>query len=322
MDGWMDTLAGNGGRRKAGATYGWGFPDMAEREQFLVSTEWLNENLGRAGLRILECTVFLLPPEDGRSGYRVVPGRDEWAAGHIPGSVFADIPGDLSERAHPLRFMLPPAGQFAEAMGKYGVGDDTQVVLYDRAGSMWAARVWWMLRAFGFDNARILDGGWAAWTAEQRPVSAEPASPVMATFTARPRPGLVVAKEAVLDAIGTDTTCIINALDRQQHRGEVAPYGRAGHITGSVNVPAFGSHGVVDPLTQKYRSIDELKQQFAAAGVGPAERLITYCGGGIAASSTAFAAVMAGYSDVAIYDASLSEWAADPQLPMETGDSK
>ena len=292
---------------------------MADRERYLATTGWLADHLGDANLRILECTVFLRPHEDGRPGYVALPGRDEWASRHIPGSVFADLPGDLSDRDQTLRFMMPPPEQFAEAMGRYGVGDDTPVVLYDRQGNMWAARVWWMLRAFGFDNARLLDGGWASWTAEGRPISTEANSPAPATFTATPRPGLIASKEDVLAAMEAGQSCIVNALNGAQHRGEVAPYGRPGHITGSVNVPAMGSHGLVDPLTQIYQPIAEIRRRFEEAGAKPGERMITYCGGGIAASSAAFAATMAGFSDVALYDASLSEWAADPSLPMEIG---
>jgi thiosulfate/3-mercaptopyruvate sulfurtransferase len=292
---------------------------MPDRERYLATTEWLARNLGSPDLCVLECTVFLRPREDGRPGFLVLPGNAEWAMGHIPGSVFADLHHDLSDRAHPLRFMMPPAGQFAEAMERYGVGDGSQVVLYDRAGNMWAARIWWMLRAFGFDNARILDGGWSKWIAEGRPVSNEPPRALAARFTAKPRPGLIATKDEVLAAQRSGQACIVNALNAAQHRGEVAPYGRAGRIAGSVNVPAMGSAGVVDPETQLYHAVDEIRRRFETAGASPGARLITYCGGGIAASSAAFAATMAGYPDVAVYDASLSEWAADPSLPMETG---
>lgn len=291
---------------------------MPQRERFLATTGWLAENLGRPDLRVLECTVFLRPREDGRPGYAVVPGRDEWAAGHVPGSVFADLHNDLSDRQSPLRFMMPPPAQFAEAMGRYGVGDDSEVVLYDRAGNMWAARIWWMLRAMGFDNARVLDGGWAKWTAEGRPVSADADSPARASFTPRLRPGLMATKQDVLAAMEAGQACIVNALNGAQHRGEVAPYGRPGHIKGSINVPAMGAGGIVDPETQLYYPNEEIRRRFQEAGAKPGERMITYCGGGIAASSAAFAATMVGFEDVAVYDASLSEWAADPSLPMET----
>lgn len=290
---------------------------MPNREDFLVTTSWLADHIADPNLRILECTVFLRPGAEGR-GYEVVSGRDEWAAGHIPGSGFAELQQDLSDNSSSLRFMMPSAEQFAAAMGRYGVGNDSDVILYDRAGNMWAARIWWMLRAFGFDRARLLDGGWSRWTAEGRPVSTEPSNHQQATFIANPRPELVASKEDVLAAIESGQACIVNALNGAQHRGEVAPYGRPGHIAGSVNVPAMGAAGVVDPETQLYHPVEEIRRRFEEAGARPDQRMITYCGGGIAASSAAFAATMAGFTNIALYDASLSEWAADPTLPMET----
>ena len=291
---------------------------MPTRDRYLATTEWLAANLGQPSLRIFDCTVLLRPRQGGGPGYAVVSGREEWASGHIPGSAFADLHNDLSDKTSPLRFMMPPAEQFADAMGRYGVGDDSDVILYDRAGNMWAARIWWMLRAFGFDNARVLDGGWTKWHAEGRPIST--ALPVYApsTFTANPRPELIATKDDVLASMASGQACIVNALNAAQHRGEVAPYGRPGHIAGSVNVPAMGSAGIVDPATQLYGSTSEIRRRFEEAGAKPRERMITYCGGGIAASSAAFAALMAGFEDVAVYDASLSEWAADESLPMET----
>lgn len=292
---------------------------MAERDLYLATAEWLAEHLGDPAVRILECTVFLLPNEAGRPGYTAVSGRDEWVNGHIPGSVYADLPNDLSDREQPLRFMMPSAHQFAEAMGRYGVGDEMAVVLYDRQSNMWAARVWWMLRAFGFDNARVLDGGWTGWVVEGRPVSTDASTPLPAKFTPAPRPALIATREDVLAAMAAGQTCIVNALNSAQHRGDVAPYGRPGRIPGSGNVPAMGGHGLVDPATQCYHPTAEIRRRFEEAGAKPDERVITYCGGGIAASSAAFAATMAGFSDVAVYDASLSEWAADPSLPMDVG---
>ncbi len=263
--------------------------------------------------------VVLRPNQNGQPGYSAVSGRVEWAKSHIPGSGFADLPGELSDRDHALRFMMPPAAQFAEAMGRYGVGDETSLVLYDRQNNMWAARIWWMLRAFGFDNARVLDGGWTTWTGEGRPISNTPSTPGRARFTTSPRPELIASKEDVLEAINGGHTCVVNALNSAQHRGEVAPYGRPGHIRGSVNVPAMGTRGLVDPVTQLYRSTDDIRASFLASGATPGGRMITYCGGGIAASSAAFAATMAGFDDIAVYDASLSEWASDDSLPMEFG---
>jgi len=283
--------------------------------QFLVETDWLAVHLDDPTLRVLECTTILHPRPEG--GYRAESGRATWAAGHIPRSGFADLTDDLSDRASSLLYMMPPDEQMAAAMARLGVGEGTRVVLYDRAVNMWAARVWWMLRAVGFDDAAVLNGGWKKWTFEGRPTSTEPCAYPPARFVARPRPELFVGKGAVLAGLGQRATCILNALTEEQHRGtDGVTYGRPGRIAGSANVAA---RSLVDPKTHAYLPAHVLRERFAATGALEAERVITYCGGGIAASSDAFVLTLLGHDGVAVYDASLSEWAADPSLPMETG---
>jgi len=284
--------------------------------EYLVSTDWLAAHLDDPAIRVLECTVYLHPDPGAKNGFRVESGRETWAAAHVPGAGFVDLPSELSDRTSSLRFMMPPAAQFAEAMSRHGVGDGVRVVLYDRAVNMWAARIWWMLRAFGFDAAAVLDGGWKKWTGEGRPVATDAGTRPARTFTPRPRPALIADRAAVLAGIGDGATCVINALTEEQHRGGGVQYGRPGHITGSANVPA---RDLVDPATHAYLPADVLRQKFAAAGALQARRVITYCGGGIAASSDAFVLALLGHGDVALYDASLSEWAADPALPMVQG---
>ena len=278
----------------------------------LVSTSWLASQLRHADLRVLDCTVLLTPQPTG--GYAVERGRTAWEWAHIPGSAYADLVGDLSDPRSPLRFTMPTPERFAQAMGALGVGDEHRVVLYDSRVNMWAARMWWMLRAFGFDAAAVLDGGWRAWTTDGRTTSTAAPHWPPATFTARPRPGLFVGKDMVRQALESGQTCVVNALDRAQHRGETQQYARPGHIAGSANVPAME---LVDETTHRYRSLDELRDAFAAV-TGRDQRVITYCGGGIAASSDAFVLHLLGHDDVSVYDNSLSEWAADPSLPMET----
>jgi len=282
---------------------------------YLVETDWLEAHLDDPEVRVLECTTILRRGDDGR--LHAASGRDTWAESHIPGSVFADLPGDLSDPDVQLRFMMPSSEQFTSAMSSYGVGEGTRVVLYDRAAGMWAARIWWMLRAFGFDHAAILNGGWTKWTAEGRAISDAAPEPRSAVFEANPRSDLIADQAEVLAATSDGATCILNALSDEQHRGEGAsPYGRPGRIASSVNVPA---NSLVDPDTNVYLPLEELRAKFAAVGTDQADRVIAYCGGGIAASNDAFALTLLGYENVAIYDASLSEWAADESLPMEVG---
>ena len=283
--------------------------------QFLVETDWLAAHVDDPALRVLECTTILHPRPEG--GYRAESGRATWAGGHIPRSGFADLTDDLCDRTSPLNYMMPPAEQMAASMARLGVGEGTRVVLYDRSLNMWAARVWWMLRAVGFGDAAVLNGGWRKWTVEGRPTSTEPCTYPPARFVARPRPDLFVDKSAVLAGLGGRATCILNALSEAQHKGTGGvTYGRAGRIAGSANVPA---QSLADPATHAYLPAAVLRERFAAAGVLDAGRVITYCGGGIAASSDAFVLTLLGHDHVSVYDASLSEWAADPSLPMETG---
>jgi thiosulfate/3-mercaptopyruvate sulfurtransferase len=127
----------------------------------------------------------------------------------------------------------------------------------------------------------------------------------------------VADKAGVLAALGQSGTCVVNALTEEQHRGTGGvSYGRPGRIAGTGNVPA---RALVDPETHAYLPDETLRAKFSAAGALEARRVVTYCGGGIAASSDAFALALLGRDDVAVYDASLSEWAADPSLPMEQG---
>ncbi len=282
---------------------------------YLVETDWLEAHLGDADLRVFDCTTHLIP--DPKSVYRVESGRADWEKGHIAGAGFLDLQGELSDPESRLRFTMPSAARFAEAVSRHGVDDDSRVVLYSAVNIWWATRLWWMFRAFGFERAAVLNGGFEKWRAEGRPLSSEPPSYPPGRFTARPRPGLIVGKDEVLAALGAEDACVVNALSPRQHSGESdIHYGRPGRIAGSVNVPASR---LTDKETNAYLAPGELASMFAAAGVMAAERVITYCGGGIAASNDAFVLTLLGHDDVALYDASLSEWAADEMLPMETG---
>jgi thiosulfate/3-mercaptopyruvate sulfurtransferase len=174
-----------------------------------------------------------------------------------------------------------------------------------------------LLRTFGFDTASLLNGGWQKWSREERPVESGPAKPYPpGHFVVREQRPLMVGKEEVLRVVGDAGVCTINALAPEQHAGSGGnTYGRPGHIKGSVNLPA--AH-LLDPATNQFLPPAELRKRFETVGALGKE-VITYCGGGIAASADAFALVMLGHPQVRLYDASLSEWAIDPTLPMETG---
>ena len=283
--------------------------------QYLVTTEWVAAHLGDPQLRVYDCTTYLVP--DPVAAFRAESGRPKWSEGHIPGSDHLDLQDELSDTSSKLRFTFPSAEQFAAAMGRHGLGEGTRAVLYSAGNIMWATRIWWMLRAFGFDNAAVLNGGWEKWAAEGRPVSTEPTRYPAARFVAKPRPELIATRAEVLAKIADQGACTINALSADQHTGEGGVnYGRAGRIKGSVNV-AYARLQSGKPST--FRSPAELRELFAGVGADPEKKIITYCGGGIAATTDALVLTMLGYPRVAVYDGSLGEWTADPTLPMETG---
>ena len=283
--------------------------------ELLVETAALECQLGDPNLRVFDCTTNLIP--DPKTTYQAVPARADFERGHIPGALFIDLQRDLSDQGHLLRFMLPSAEAFGASMSRFGVGEGTRVVLYSTANPWWATRVWWLLRVFGFDNAAVLNGGWQKWSREGRPVETGPAeTPSRGRFVVREQRPLMVGKKEVLQAIGDGAVCTMNALLPEQHAGTGGnSYGRPGRIKGSVNLPAAR---LIDPATNEFLPAAELRQRFAAVGAFGKD-VITYCGGGIAASADAFALVMLGHPAVKLYDASMSEWANDPTLPMETG---
>lgn len=290
-------------------------PEDFVHPEFLVGTDWLAAHLHDPHVLVFDCTTHLIP--DPKITYQVVPGRADFEKAHIPGAQFIDVQTDVSDTAQRLRFMAPSAEAFAATMRRLGVSADSRVVLYSTANVWWATRVWWLLRMFGCDNAAVLDGGFQKWSREGRPVETGPARVrPPGDFTVRTVRKLMVGREEVRAAIGDRATCTINALAPQQHAGTGGnSYGRPGHIAGSINLPA--AH-LLDAATNAFLAPDDLRARFA--GVGALDkRVITYCGGGIAASADALVLTMLGHEDVVVYDASLSEWASDPGLPMEIG---
>jgi len=287
--------------------------------EYLIETEELAARLGDPGLVILDSTTHLIP--DPKMTYTVKSGREDFEKGHIPGAQFVDLQADLSDntgRHGKLRFMMPSAEAFAAAMGRFGVGEKSRVACYSTTAPQWAARIWWMLRNYGFDNAAVLNGGFKKWAAEDRPVETGPgkARPA-ATFVVREDRHLMVGKETVKGAIGDALVCTINALSPEQHAGAGGnTYGRVGRIAKSANVPAAA---LLDPATGAFLPPAVLREKFAAVGAFDKPRVITYCGGGIAASTDSLVLTMLGHPDVRLYDASMSEWSNDDTLPMETG---
>jgi thiosulfate/3-mercaptopyruvate sulfurtransferase len=272
----------------------------------LVSTDWLDKELGAPDLRVVDAT-WLMPSEgDAAAAYE---------GAHIPGAVFMDLT-ELADGGTPLPNMLPSAEKFASRMQSLGLGDGSRIVVYDQSPYKTAARAWWMLRTFGAHDVAVLDGGLAKWKAEARKTESGKPSVRHRHFTAwndakgvrtlaQMKTNVGSRAEQVVDARGADRFAG-QAIERQG----VTP----GHIPGSKNLPytqLFNPDGT-------YKTGDALKAAFEAAGVDLGHPIVTTCGSGITASVLLFGLHLLG-KDAALYDGSWSEWGADASTPKETG---
>ena len=275
----------------------------------LVSTEWLEAELGAPDLRIIDATLFLA--SHGRDA------RAEFEAEHIPGAVFLDLE-EVADSDNPAPHMLPPEAKFASRMQSLGLGDGSRFVVYDNTPLHSSARAWWMLKTFGAHYAAILDGGMVKWKAERRPVEAGRPHVRHAHFSPLFDGREVADKGFVSSILGAGSHELVDARSAGRFTGEEAeprPGLPVGHIQGSKNLP----QGQLFNADNTWKQGDALRATFDAAGVDLDRPLVATCGSGITAAVLLFGARLLGKEDVMLYDGSWSEWGADPATPKATG---
>ncbi|MFI5283830.1 MAG: sulfurtransferase [Candidatus Dormibacterales bacterium] len=263
----------------------------------LVDSDWLHTHLDDVRVRVIDFRWYLLERD----------GREEYLRGHVPGAAFVDLEA-VTGREGGGRHPLPTAGQFDEAMRRAGVGDGTQVVVYDDAGGSIAARLWFLLRWFGHDAQAVLDGGLQAWGA---PIDQVIPELPPGDFTARePDRSVVVDFEAVRELRGVP---LLDARAPERYRGETEPVDpKAGHIPGAKSRPWKSNLGP----DGRFKAKDDLRREFVELGAEGGA--VAYCGSGVNACHNLLAMELAGMTEGRLYAGSWSDWSSR-DAPVATG---
>lgn len=305
--------------------------------QYLTSVgqlaDMLQESPKPSQLKVFDATVYLRPvKQDNKHIMTASSGLPEYNTAHIPGAAFIDQLTDLSVADTPLRFTLPPAADLAAGFAAAGINADSRVVLYSSGHFMWSTRAWWLLRYCGHSNVSVLDGGLAAWEAAGQPTETKPSTYAKGDFSitaSNLRSNMFADTDDMLANMNNPGVCTINALPQPMFNGSSPiQYGRPGHIPGSTNLPYSKLLQPQPEANDVPREIpletllpvSELKSQLEEHKLLGDKPVITYCGGGIAATVPAFAASLMGKETIAVYDGSMSEWSQDASRPLVTGD--
>jgi thiosulfate/3-mercaptopyruvate sulfurtransferase len=286
--------------------------------EYLLSTQELADlhtaDPQHESVRVFDTSITLKPNPAG--GYMAESGYDDYLQARIPGAGFLDLKTKLSDTSSGLGFTLPGTEQLQAGFRAAGINSNSRVVLYSSGHMMWATRAWWMLHSAGHGNVCVLNGGLAKWQAEDRDTQQGEAWYAAGVFSVDLNAAKWADKNDVMQAIGDEAICTINALAPGVYSGSAdMSYGRKGHITGSKNI-YYGD--VLDAGC--FRSASDLKELFNAKNVLDRPKVIAYCGGGISATIDALALSLLGHKNLAVYDGSMSEWVKDKDLPLVLGE--
>lgn len=270
----------------------------------LVSTEWLAAHL--EDVRVVDASWYM--PNEKRKP------ATEFETAHIPGAVHFDIDA-IADQATDLPHMMPPPEVFAKTVGALGIGNDQTVVVYDGSGIFSAPRVWWMFKAMGHEQVKVLDGGFPKWKREGRAIENGPPASAARIFRASLRPAIIRKFDDVMSIVKDNSAQIADARSPGRFTGsEAEPRAgvRGGHMPGAANVhfrTLLTADGTFKPPAQ-------LREVFEGAGLDTQKPIVTSCGTGVTAAILMLALADIGAKDVALYDGSWTEWGSRPEAPV------
>jgi thiosulfate/3-mercaptopyruvate sulfurtransferase len=270
---------------------------------------------GYAEPNLLAETDWLAGQLDNQSVVVVdIRPKEAFEAGHIPGAVWYDR-GALKDPDEKL-FVIRPS-LFAEKIGALGIDSTKEVVIYDEGNGLWATRLWWVLDYYGHANARVVNGGFAKWEKEGRPLSREARQPTPATFVATPNPDVICGLDYVMERVNNPepNVVILDVRSQAEFTGADVRAARGGHVPTSVNLDWQTSLTTNDPRV--WRPAEELRAQFAQAGITENTSVITYCQTGVRAAHSLFTLRLVGLGENAkVYDGSWAEWGNAKDTPI------
>ncbi|MEJ2389912.1 MAG: sulfurtransferase [Gammaproteobacteria bacterium] len=275
----------------------------------LIDSATLHDHLQDPAWSVVDCRFDLMQPTAGRTAYQ---------AGHIAGAVYADLNQDLSApvTATSGRHPLPDPQQFAQQVAQWGIGNHSQVVVYDAGNGMYAVRLWWMLRWLGHEAVALLDGGLAAWQAQGLPLTTQPPHPEPARFRPSVQTDSAVGTAQVYEGIRGGSITVVDARAAVRYTGKVEPIDPvAGHIPTALNYPFEAN---LDTQGQ-FLTAAQLRARFADLA-DRAGQVVHMCGSGVTACHNLLAMEIAGLSGSKLYAGSWSEWVRYDENPVATGD--
>jgi thiosulfate/3-mercaptopyruvate sulfurtransferase len=280
--------------------------------QLLVTTPWLAEHLGDSNLRVVDIRGHVIAASEPPPHY--FNHLADYEKSHIPGAVFVDWVHEITDPADPRHAKIAPPERYAAALSRCGIEPDTFVVVYDDAGSMFAARLWWTLHYYGHHHVAVLDGGWQKWIAEKQPVTALVPEIKPGAFIPRPDSTWYRSGDQVARVLRTSTR-LLDMRSVSEYNGESSRAPRKGHIPGALNLPR------TDLLTpnQELLSPEQMRRKFDVLGIDEnTPEVIFYCNAGVSASFGLLAMRVAGLTVTgAVYDGSWKDWANNPTRPIE-----